>query len=262
MGCFFFERPAPFIIGFYHGRDKPTNVNSFLQPMLNEFERLCPDTHVDDMISPRSCTASLRCVIADSPMRSYLKGTKGHTGYWACDRCIQKGEMMNKVIIMTDVDAPLRTDVDFLTYHTNEFSIDEHVKDVENPSPFVRIGFNMISGFVIDSIDTMISEAFLKRLEGFASNPVEGKLSPNPLAQVEKRLKFFRFCCPYEFDRYLGQFSQCGKYKAHVLRQFLYYFLFPVFDGILGEDELEHIMLLQYAMISWGIQNLQTNQSF
>jgi hypothetical protein len=35
---------------------------------------------------------------------------------------------------MTDVDAPLRTDDDFLSYHTNEFSIDEHVKDVENPS--------------------------------------------------------------------------------------------------------------------------------
>jgi hypothetical protein len=42
--------------------------------------------------------------------------------------------MVKKIIIMTDVDAPLRTDDDFLSYHTNEFSIDEHVKDVENPS--------------------------------------------------------------------------------------------------------------------------------
>jgi hypothetical protein len=126
------DRRTPFIIGFYHGRDKPRNVHSFLQPMLNEFDRLCPD--IDDVIPLRSCTASLRCVIADSPMRSYLKGTKGHSGYWACDRCIQRGEMVKKIIIMTDVDAPLRTDDDFLSYHTNEFSIDEHVKDVENPS--------------------------------------------------------------------------------------------------------------------------------
>jgi hypothetical protein len=64
------DRRTPFIIGFYHGRDKPRNVHSFLQPMLNEFDRLCPD--IDDVIPLRSCTASLRCVITDSPMRSYL----------------------------------------------------------------------------------------------------------------------------------------------------------------------------------------------
>jgi hypothetical protein len=163
-GMFCFERPTPFIIGFYHGRDKPPNVHSFLQPIMNEFDRLCPD--IDDVIPLRSCTASLRCVIADSPMRSYLKGTKCHSGYWTCDRCIQRGEMVKKIIIMAYIDAPLRTDDDFLSYHTNEFSIDEHVKDVENPSPFVKMGFNMVTGFVIDSCHTMISGAFLRKLDG------------------------------------------------------------------------------------------------
>jgi len=69
---------------------------------------------------------------------------------------------------------------------------------------------------------------------------------------VEKRLKFFRSSRPYEFDCYVGLFSQCGKYKSHALRQFLYYLLFPVFDGIDVEDNLEHVMLLQYAMILLG----------
>jgi hypothetical protein len=95
-GVFCSERPTPFIVGFCHGRDKPPNVHSFLQPMLNEFDRLCPD--IDDVIPLRSCTASLRCVIADSPMRSYLKGTTGHSGYWACDRCIQRGEIVKKLL--------------------------------------------------------------------------------------------------------------------------------------------------------------------
>ncbi len=104
--------------------------------------------------------------------------------------------MSNKVIVMKDVDAPLRTDFYFLSYHVNDFSIDEHVKDVENPSPFVRMGFNMVSGFLIDSMHTMLSGAFLRRLEGFASYPLEGKMSTYQLAQVEKRLKFFRSCRP------------------------------------------------------------------
>jgi hypothetical protein len=159
---------------------------------------------------------------------------------------------------MAYVDAPLRTDDDFLSYHTNEFSIDEHVKDVENPSPFVKMGFNMVTGFVIDSMHTMISGAFFRKLDGFASNPLEGKLSSTQLAQVEKRLKFYRHCHPYEFDRYVGSFSQCGKYKGHVLRQFLYYLLYPVFDGIVEEDELEYIMLLQYAMMLLGAYKTST----
>ena len=143
-GMFCFERPTPFIIGFYHGRDKPPNVHSFLQAMLNEFDRLCPD--INDVIPLRSCTASLRCD---------------------------------------------------------------------------KIGFNMVTGFVIDSMHTMISGAFLRKLYGFASNPLEEKLGSTQLAQVEKRLKFYRHCRLYEFDRYVGSFSQCGKYKGHVLRQFL-----------------------------------------
>jgi hypothetical protein len=98
---------------------------------------------------------------------------------------------------MTDIDAitPSRS------YHTNEFSTDEHVKDVKNPSPFVKTGFNMVPGFVIDSMHTMISGAFLRKLDGFTSNPLEGKWSSTQLAQVEKRLKFYRHCRPCEFDR-------------------------------------------------------------
>ena len=77
-------------------------------------------------------------------------------------------------------------------------------------------------------------------------------MSPYQLAQVEKRLKLFHNCRPYKFDRYVGLFSQCEKYKLHVLRQFLYYLLFPVFYGIVDEENLEHVMLLQYAMILLG----------
>lgn len=36
------------------------------------------------------------------------------------------------------------------------------------------------------------------------------------------------------------------------MRQFLYYLIFPVFSGILPDDHLEHIMLLQQAMLLLG----------
>ena len=113
---------------------------------------------------------------------------------WGCDSGIQRGEKVQTIIIMTGVGIFLRTDLDFLNYHANNFLIYEHVKDVDNQNTFVKMGFNMVTGFLIDSMHTMISGAFLRRLDGSASNPLEGKLSSTQLAQVEKRLKFYRHC--------------------------------------------------------------------
>ena len=250
-GIVYFKRPKPFIIGFYHGKDKPTNLAEFVGPMLDEFTHLHPDTPPDPL-KPRNCTAYLRCIICDNPMRSYLKGTKGHGGYWSCDRCIQEGEIIRHIMTMKITDAPLRTDRDFHTYHVNDISIDEHVTHPHRHYPFVDFGFKMVSGFVIDTMHTVHMGSFLRRLEGLASVAREGKLTETELAAVEKRIEFYRHCRPYDFHRHVEKFSGCSKYKAHVLRQFLYYFLFPVFEGILHEDELEHIMLLQYGMMLLG----------
>jgi hypothetical protein len=94
-------------------------------------------------------SAPLRCVISDSPMRSYLKQSKGHSGYWACDRCIQKGEKFgdSKVIVMRSVNASLRNNVDFLSYQVNYFSDDDNL-DPNLISPFVRLNIPMVTGFI------------------------------------------------------------------------------------------------------------------
>ena len=61
----------PIIIGVFHGTGKP-NVHVFLAPLLEELKRLDP-LKSDLTTRGREFTVSLRCVIADWPMRSYLK---------------------------------------------------------------------------------------------------------------------------------------------------------------------------------------------
>ena len=210
-GIVHFKKAEPFIIGFYHGKDKPSNLESFVGPMLREFRSLCPNIAEEDTNSPRPFTASLRCVIADSPMRAYLKGVKLHSGYWCCDRCIQKGEIINHVLILKNFNAPLRLDKDFHLYHVNTVSVDEHVPYPLTPNPFADFGFNMVTGIVIDSMHTVLLGSFLKRLEGFASNPKKGCLSPEKISKIEGRLKFYRFCRSYEFHRHVESFAKCSR---------------------------------------------------
>ena len=187
-------------------------------------------------------------------MRAYLKRVKGHGGFWACDRCIQRGEAFNgnnSNIVMPNVNAPLRRDEDFLKYHVNDFSQDEHL-DPTKVSPFVRLKFDMVTGFIIDPQHTYIEGGFGRRLVGFASVPSEGKLNSFQLAAVNSRIAYYRAWKPNDFDRPVENLTKCGSYKMNVKRQFLYYHLFPVFEGILNKFELEHIMMLQHAILLLG----------
>ena len=244
-----------FVVGFYVGKGKPDDISSFLSELINEFRQLSPSNSDTACIQGRCLTASLRCIIADGPMRSYLKRTKGHSGYWPCDRCIQKGEIINRAILLRSVNAPRRTDANFLTYHKGSLYGDEHLKDIRDVSPFVKMDFSMVTGFIIEPMHTGIEGAFSWRFEGFILVPEEGKLSSAKIEEADRRIKFFHLCRPFGFDRYIGKLSTCKNYKIHVKRNILYYLLFPLFQGILDETNLEHIMLLQYGMLLLGAFN-------
>ena len=113
----------------------------------------------------------------------------------------------------------------------------------------------MVTGFIIEPMHTGIEGAFSWRFEGFILVPEEGKLSSAKIEEADRRIKFFHLCRPFGFDRYVGKLSTCKNYKIHVKRNILYYLLFPLFQGILDETNLEHIMLLQYGMLLLGAFN-------
>ena len=80
----------------------------------------------------------------------------------------------------------------------------------------------------------------------------EGKLSQVQLSKVNERLERFKQCKLYEFDAHVGPLYTSTNYKFHVLRQFFYYHFFPAFRGILLQSDLQHVMLLQHAMLLLG----------
>lgn len=257
----------PAIVGFFHGKEKPP-PKLLLGKFLYDLSRLCPHNEDLKMTAGRQFTVSLRCVRTDGPMRSYLKRTKGHSGYHSCDRCIQRGaqyavgkrknskskKVKSKTIQLRDLHAPLRTDEDFLTYTGDDHSQDNHVLNANDVSPFVHFPeFGMVSGFVIDSMHTMEGGAFLRILVNLVHHKEEGGLDKKSLGELDRRIMIVQQCKPNEFDRRVRPLTKCAaKYKHHELRQFLFYLLFPVMKGVLSKERLVHIMMLQQSMLLLG----------
>ena len=252
----------PFIIGFFLNKSKP-DLTKFLNPLFATLNRLCPNNDDLEKTEGREFTASLRCVIADGPMRAYLKKCKDHSGYWSCERCIQKGASRlvsgNKkdIIEFRELNAPPRLDEDFADYCKSDECEDEHIANPHKLGPFYEFGFCVVSGFVIDPMHTMNAGAFGRRLRGIVSKPKEGKLVSDQLKQIDFRIKMFQGCKLYEFDRFLRSTPSVNKYKHHELRDCMMYIFFPVFHAVLPNNHLENILLLQYSMILLG--GFQTN---
>ena len=144
------------------------NDASFLNTTISELLRLSSFNEDEEETSGRSCTVQLRCIIADMPMRSFLKRTKFHTGHWSCDRCIQKGETINGCYRLNNVDAPRRIDSEFLTYCVSKESLDEHIPNPLDRSPFIRLDdVGMVTSFGIYPMHTAFAGAFWRRICGF-----------------------------------------------------------------------------------------------
>jgi hypothetical protein len=105
-------------------------------------------------------------------------------------------------------------------------SPDEHLKDPNDLSPFLKLNFPMVSGFAIDPMHIVIEGAFDQRLEGFVSVPGEGKLRSTQIAEANQRIKIFHLCRPYGFDRYVDKLEKSKNFKIHVKLNILYYLCF------------------------------------
>ena len=103
----------PFVIGLYSCTNKPSSVETYLHDFVEEIKVLHTDgfEYCDQRIKVR-----LDAVICDAPARAFVKAVKGHSGYSACERCIQSGVHTGGSggkMTFPEIKSPLRTDVQF-----------------------------------------------------------------------------------------------------------------------------------------------------
>ena len=145
----------PFIIGLFLGKQKPTNISEYTHKLIQELDDLLQNgiTLSKDEIQ-HHIPFNLSCIICDTPARAFVKCCKGHSGYFGCDKCSQRGLWKGK-LTFPEIDAPRRTDASF-----DEMSNVEHHSA---PSPFRVLPIGMISQFPLDYMH-LVCLGVMKRL--------------------------------------------------------------------------------------------------
>ena len=86
------------------------------------------------------------CFIADRAPRAFLKGIKGYTAYYACERCIVEGYYLQNRVIYQSVECERRTNKSF-----REFKNSQHHNEV-SPLIFINPPIDMIGDFPLEEM--------------------------------------------------------------------------------------------------------------
>jgi len=82
-----------FLIGLYHGFEKPIESNDFLKEFIDEAEHLVKNgININDSIHK----VSIFAICADALAKSFIMKVKGHSGYHSCTKCFEEGEHLNR----------------------------------------------------------------------------------------------------------------------------------------------------------------------
>lgn len=135
-----FSKFRPALVALYCGKSKPNSVEIFLRDFLDEYKQLSEDGLVVD---GKRLKVSILCFVCDSPARSFLKCTKGHRGYYACERCEIKGTWDSHIILDSVEPACKRTDEKF---NQGKY-VDTHQLW---KSPLIEYGISCVQGFPLN----------------------------------------------------------------------------------------------------------------
>ena len=118
-------------------RAAPKNIHEFLDPFVAE----C-----------KSLKVTVDFLVADAPMRSYLKCLKGHAGRHSCEVCEARGTCVNRRICYprTSMHQKRRTHASWIVYvedleEQRQYERTDHVVGITARSPLLELpGFNMV----------------------------------------------------------------------------------------------------------------------
>ena len=212
------HREQPFVVSIYGGPSKPQCLQSFLQPCIDELNNLLQNGLVLDDCTTLSVILS--AVICDTPARSFVRQVKGHSGYYGCDKCVQKGVRHERVMTFPLTDSPLRNDYNYRQLRPNH--------SIGN-SPFLQLPIDMVSCFPVDYMHSVCLGVTKRLLSLWLSSPIQRNLriGRNVVQLLNEGIRSLHPSLSSDFQRRYRTLDDVERWKATEFRQFLFY-LAPV----------------------------------
>ena len=236
----------PFVVSIFHGKTKPP-LNDFIMPFISEFNKL---EQVGLNFKGKVYNVKIRCFICDAPAKAYIKGIKGHTGYYGCDKCIQTGIRVNRVQTFPETDACRRTN--------DSFRLKENPEHHKYETPLLNLNIDLIKAFPHDYMHLVCLGVMRRLLYSWAGKTKSrnGRIASQDIISISSLLIDARNYWPSDFNREPRGLLELDYWKATEFRQFLLY-LGPVYlKSILQKDLYRHFLLLHCSISILGSSDL------
>ncbi|XP_065650129.1 uncharacterized protein LOC136078356 [Hydra vulgaris] len=229
-----------FIIGLYSGITKPSSLFDYLNDFVTEMKQLGVEgIHFID----KHYKVTINAVICDAPARAFIKCIKGHCGYNACERCTQEGVYCSNKMTFPKLDAPLRTNEDFLAQKDEEHHTSNMV------SPLTELNIGMVSHFPLDYMHLVCLGVVRRMICLWIKGEFHCRQSSNTISITSANLCSLREAMPSDFCRRPRPLFEFRKWKATELRQFLLYSGAVVLHNVLPQLMYQNFLTLSIAMI-------------
>lgn len=232
----------PFVVGIYYGHAKPFCASEYLKYFIDDLKVLLDEGITVD---ERTMKLEINNFVCDAPARAFIKGTKGHNGYFACERCQIEGEysyISHTVCFYEDHDCLARTDESFRSRRQPEHHISTSLVE--------ELPIDMVNSFPLDYLH-LILLGITKKLIHFwmeGNRSYKIKLSANDISRISARIVFAGLSLPKEFSRAVRTLDLLCYFKGTELRTFLLYTGVVVLENILPQEAYSHFLLLHCAV--------------
>lgn len=229
------QNSSPFVIGLFCGMSKPTD-RAFLNQFINEAESL---EKSGIKLGELQYNFKISCLLADAPGRSLIKGCKQHNSYNSCERCVQEGEWLGRVILK-ETNCTLRTDENFC----KRADPDHHVANTGSWD--WPIG--PVTQVVLDHMHLVFLGVAKKLLCYWVKGKLPHRLSSKEVLSLSKNLLKLRPFIPRDFQRKPRALSELAHFKATEFRMFLLYTGIVVLGEVLSTTKFSNFLKLHSAM--------------
>jgi len=239
-----FKLTNPFIVGAYFGKKKPYSVQEYLQPFVEELNHLLAHGLT---INDITLNIKIKGIIADAPARAFIKQIKGHSGYFACEKCTEEGDYLSGSISFPEGTAQLRTDESFVLRSNEE----HHV----GMSPLLEISsFGLVSCIPLDYMH-LCCLGIMKKILHFmvrgstvTNSYCSTRLSKDQIEKVNDRMDIVKQWLCRDFARVPQNLNEFNTYKATEFRQIMMYTGPFLFKNIVQHEVYNNFMIFNILM--------------